>query len=399
VAQGKIFPIFWVRVGIRARPEPPLLLVEPADPPEAGIDPGILLTSQAKAGIFAERLEIELGSGRCCGRRFLYVIVPKMNKTEQIDLSLVIPVYNEAENLEELHRELAAACNQTGRACEFIFVDDGSRDDSFAVLKKLRSGDPQVKVIRFRKNFGQTAALAAGFDHARGEVIITLDADGQNDPADIPRLLAKLDEGYDIVSGWRRDRKDRFLTRRLPSRLANGIISWITRVRLHDYGCTLKAFRREVVKSINLYGELHRFIPAIASTIGVSIAEVPVNHRPRLRGRSKYTILRTPRVILDLLTVKFLLSYSTRPLQIFGLFGLLSGFVGLVIGLVLSYDRLILRQGIGNRPLLLLAILLIVIGIQFITLGLLAEIMVRAYHESAAKRIYHIKEILDADRT
>ena len=323
-----------------------------------------------------------------------------MNKTGQIDLSVVIPVFNEAENLEDLHRELAAAAAAgTGRAVEFIFVDDGSRDDSFAVLKRLQARDRRVKVIRLRRNFGQTAALAAGFDHARGDVIVTLDADLQNDPADIPRLLAKLDEGFDIVSGWRRDRKDRLLTRRLPSRLANWMISRITGVRLHDYGCTLKAFRREVIKSINLYGELHRFIPAIASTIGVAIAEIPVNHRPRTRGRSKYTIMRTPRVVLDLLTVKFLLSYSTRPLQIFGLFGLVSGVVGLAIGLVLSYDRLVLRQGIGNRPLLLLAILLIVIGIQFITLGLLAEIMVRAYHESAAKRIYHIKEILDADRT
>jgi glycosyltransferase involved in cell wall biosynthesis len=320
-----------------------------------------------------------------------------MNKTGPIDVSVVIPVFNEAENLEDLHRELAAAGAGTGRAVEFIYIDDGSRDDSFAVLKKLQAGDRRVKVIRLRRNFGQTAALAAGFDHARGGVIVTLDADLQNDPADIPRLLAKLDEGFDIVSGWRRDRKDRFLTRRLPSRLANRIISRITGVRLHDYGCTLKAFRREVVKNINLYGELHRFIPAIASTIGVAIAEVPVNHRPRTRGRSKYTIMRTPRVVLDLLTVKFLLSYSTRPLQIFGLFGLVSGVVGLAIALVLSYDRLVLRQGIGNRPLLLLAILLIVIGIQFITLGLLAEIMVRAYHESAAKRIYHIKEILDAD--
>jgi len=320
-----------------------------------------------------------------------------MNKTGQIDLSVVIPVFNEAENLEDLHRELAAAAAGTGRAVEFIFVDDGSRDDSFAVLKRLQAGDRRVKVIRLRRNFGQTAALAAGFDHARGDVIVTLDADLQNDPADIPRLLAKLDEGFDIVSGWRRDRKDRLLTRRLPSRLANWMISRITGVRLHDYGCTLKAFRREVIKSINLYGELHRFIPAIASTIGVAIAEIPVNHRPRTRGRSKYTIMRTPRVVLDLLTVKFLLSYSTRPLQIFGLFGLVSGVVGLAIGLVLSYDRLVLRQGIGNRPLLLLAILLIVIGIQFITLGLLAEIMVRAYHEAAAKRIYHVKEILDAD--
>jgi glycosyltransferase involved in cell wall biosynthesis len=321
-----------------------------------------------------------------------------MNITERIEISVVIPVFNEAENLPELHRELHRACAGLKRSCEIIFIDDGSTDGSFEVLKGVQAGDPQVKVIRFRKNFGQTAALAAGFDYAKGEVIVTLDADLQNDPNDIGALLKKMDAGFDIVSGWRKNRKDRFLSRRLPSILANGLISRITGVKLHDYGCTLKAFRKEVVKSINLYGELHRFIPAIASHMGVAIAEIEVHHKPRLRGKSKYNILRTPKVMLDLLTVKFLLSYSTRPLQIFGLFGMASGLAGGILGLWLTYERLVLKHSIANRPLLLLAVLLVVIGIQFITLGLMAEIMVRAYHESAAKKIYHIKEILDSDR-
>lgn len=320
-----------------------------------------------------------------------------MNKTGQIGLSLVVPVFNEAGNLPDLYREIAAVCDGLPERSEILFVDDGSRDGSFEALRKIQAADPRVRVIRFRRNFGQTAAMSAGFDHARGDVVVTLDADRQNDPADIPRLLEKLGEGYDIVAGWRKVRKDKFLSRRLPSRLANGLISRLTGVRLHDYGCTLKAFRREVLRQINLYGELHRFIPAIASTIGVEIAEIPVNHRPRRWGKSKVNILRTPRVLLDLMTVKFLLSYSTRPLQIFGLIGLFSGFGGLVIAAILSYDRLVLRQSIANRPLLLLAVLLIVIGIQFITLGLMAEIMVRAYHESAAKRIYNVKEILETD--
>lgn len=319
-----------------------------------------------------------------------------MSKSGGMALSLVIPVYNEEENLRDLYRELKETCGGLAESYEIIFIDDGSRDGSFEMLRDIQAADPLVRVIRLRKNFGQTAALAAGFDFARGEVIVTLDADLQNDPRDIPRLLETIREGADIVNGWRKSRKDPFLTRRLPSLIANGLISRITRVRLHDYGCTLKAFRREVVKNINLYGELHRFIPAIASNIGVSSVEIPVNHRPRRRGRSKYNILRTPRVVLDLLTVKFLLSYSTRPLQIFGLFGLASGLLGGLIALWLSYQRLFLRQSIANRPLLLLAILLIVIGFQFISLGLLAEIMVRAYHESAGKRIYHVKEILGA---
>ena len=248
-----------------------------------------------------------------------------MNITGRIEISLVIPVYNEEESLPELYEELGRVCPGLGKPYEIIFVDDGSTDGSFETLKRLRAGDPRVRILRFRRNFGQTAALAAGFDQARGDVIVTLDADLQNDPADIAALLAKIDAGYDIVSGWRRDRKDRFLSRRLPSIMANGLISRFTGVKLHDYGCTLKAFRREVIKSINLYGELHRFIPAIASTMGVSIAEIEVRHRPRTKGKSKYNIFRFTRVILDTLTVKFLLTYSTRPLQIFGFIGLILG--------------------------------------------------------------------------
>ena len=319
-----------------------------------------------------------------------------MSKENRVGLSVVIPVYNEAENLEPLYRELAVQCPKLGRTYEILFIDDGSKDDSFAVLKGIQKRDKKVKVIRFRKNFGQTAAMSAGFDYARGEVIITLDADLQNDPKDFPLLLSKIEEGYDIVAGWRRRRFDKFLTRRLPSIMANWLISRITGVKLHDYGCTLKAFRHEVVKSIKLYGELHRFIPAIASNIGVSIAEVAVNHRPRIHGKSKYTIFRAVKVVLDIITVKFLLSYSTKPLQIFGLCGLISGGIGGILLLILGYQRLILKVSMANRPLLLLSILLTILGIQFITLGLLAEIMVRAYHEAAGKTTYFVREVLEA---
>jgi glycosyltransferase involved in cell wall biosynthesis len=316
---------------------------------------------------------------------------------ENLALSLVIPVYNEATNLAELHREIDAACQKLAKSYEIIFVDDGSEDDSLPVLKQLLKKDPHIRIIQLRKNFGQTAALSAGFDHACGNIIITLDADLQNDPQDIGLLIVKIEEGYDLVSGWRVKRKDRFITRRLPSILANGLISKMTRVKLHDYGCTLKAFRREIIKHIKLYGELHRFIPAIASIVGVSIAEVKVNHRKRRHGKSKYSVWRFPKVILDLLTVKFLLSYSTRPLQIFGIIGLISGMIGGILGLWLAYVRLIRLEGISGRPLLFLAILLIVIGFQFITLGLLAEIMVRAYHESTDKKIYFVREIIQAE--
>jgi len=320
-----------------------------------------------------------------------------MTITSKRDVSFVIPVYNEEKNLPVLYQELIAAGDTLRGSYEIIFVDDGSTDGSFPALRKIQAGDPRVKIIRLRKNFGQTAALSAGFDHARGGIIITLDADLQNDPADVPLLVAKIEEGYDIVSGWRIRRKDKFVSRRLPSKIANAIISKVTKVKLHDYGCTLKAFRRDVVKHIKLYGEMHRFIPAIASTMGIAIAEVPVNHRRRVHGKSKYNLSKSIRVVLDLLTVKFLLSYSTRPLQIFGLFGLIAGFIGGIMGGILSYQRLILKQSIANRPLLLLSVLLIVIGIQFITMGLLGEIMVRTYHESVEKPIYVVRDVIDSD--
>ena len=317
-----------------------------------------------------------------------------MSETRNPYLSLIIPVYNEADTLVPLHQEITNSCRKMGHTYEIIFVDDGSRDDSFSVLKKIQSEDPKVSIIRLRKNFGQTPALVAGFDHSSGKVIITLDADLQNDPNDFGLLIEKLEEGYDIVNGWRKKRRDKLLSRRVPSNLANWLISTITGVKLHDYGCSLKAYRREVIQNIRLYGELHRFIPAIASNMGITLTEVVVNHRPRTLGRSKYNIWRSPKVLLDLMTVKFLLSYSTRPLQIFGIFGMISGLGGVGIGFYLSYQRLIKMQGISDRPLLLLSILLIVVSIQFITLGLLAEIMVRSYHESADKKIYHIREVV-----
>lgn len=320
-----------------------------------------------------------------------------MKNTKHLGLSFVIPVYNEASSLPILHEEMIEACSKLKKTYEIIFVDDGSWDDSFIVLKKIQKKDPTVKIIKLRKNFGQTAALAAGFDHANGEIIITLDADLQNDPKDFGILIKKIKEGYDIICGWRHKRKDKLLTRRLPSSIANWLISAFTRVKLHDYGCTLRAFRKDVIKNIKLYGELHRFIPAIASHMGVSVAEVKVHHRPRQHGKSKYGLIRFIKVILDLLTVKFLLSYSTRPLQIFGLIGLITGVIGTILLLYLGYVRLILRVGIGDRPLVLLAILLVVIGVQFISLGLMAEIIVRAYHESAQKTIYFIHEVVDSE--
>ena len=316
----------------------------------------------------------------------------------RVDLSIVVPVYNEEENLLPLHSEITAACLALKRTYEIILVDDGSRDGSFQVLRKIQASDSKVRVIRLRRNFGQTAALSAGFDHARGEIIVTLDSDLENDPADIGLLVAKIDEGYDLVSGWRKNRwKKHFFTRRLPSLAANRLISAITKVRLRDYGCTLKAFRREVIKNIHLYGEMHRFIPAIAAAIGVTIAEVPVNFRPRVHGKSKYGMSRSIRVMLDLLTVKFLLNYATRPLQIFGVMGLVSGAAGLIIGLMLSYQRLVQKMSIANRPLLLLAVLLLVVGFQFVTMGLLGEIMVRTYHEAVEKHIYVIREVIESE--
>ncbi|MEW5957652.1 MAG: glycosyltransferase family 2 protein [Chloroflexota bacterium] len=313
-------------------------------------------------------------------------------------LSIILPIYNEEESLPHLLDELVPTLETLDRTFEIICVDDGSSDNSFEELKRLRSLDERLRVVRFRRNFGQTAAFAAGFDRARGEVIITMDADLQNDPADIPRLLAKIDEGHDVVSGWRVNRWQEgfgsLLTRKLPSATANWLISTGTGVSLHDYGCALKAYRREVIKSIKLYGDLHRFIPAIASYVGVSVAEVPVNYRSRQFGRSKYGLGRIMRVILDLLTVRFLLSYSTRPIQIFGLLGLLTFALGVVLGIYLSFMKLAYGIALAERPLLLLSILLVMIGVQLVTMGLLGELVVRTYHESQNKPIYTVREEL-----
>lgn len=313
------------------------------------------------------------------------------------DLSVVIPIRNEAASLEALYQECRETLDGWGRPWELLLIDDGSTDESFAIMARLQEQDPRVRVIRFRRNFGQTAAFAAGFRFARGRLIVTADGDLQNDPRDIPRLVECLETGaHDIVCGWRKDRKDTFLTRRVPSMIANRIISWATGVRLHDYGCSLKVFRAEVVKPLKLYGEMHRFLPAIASEMGVSIAEQVVNHRPRQHGTSKYGLGRTVRVILDLLTVKFLLSYSTRPLQIFGLVGGGMLAVGFLVCAYLAYVRLFGLQAIGDRPLLLFGILLIFSGLQLITLGLLAELQSRTYHESQDKPVYVIREIREA---
>lgn len=312
-----------------------------------------------------------------------------------MDLSVVVPVYNEEENLEPLIHELRSALDPLGKRYELILVDDGSTDGTYGVLSRLHEAEPRLKVLRFKRNFGQTAAVAAGLAYAQGEVIVAMDGDGQNDPKDIPALLEKLEEGFDLVSGWRSPRRDPFWSRRLPSRIANGLISWMTQVKLHDYGCTLKAIRREVAKDLKLYGEMHRFIPAIAFERGARIAEIKVHHRPRRWGRSKYGIARTFRVILDLLTVKFLLSYATRPLHIFGLIGLISGALGFLIAVYLTIGKIFYQLEIAGRPLLLLAVLLIVIGFQFVTMGLLGEMLARTYHESQDKPIYVIKEILD----
>ncbi len=309
-------------------------------------------------------------------------------------ISVVIPIYNEEENIEPLYRELKEILWTVHERHEIIFVDDGSRDGSLAMLERLQAEDPAVVVISFRRNFGQTAAMSAGFDHARGDVIVTMDGDLQNDPHDIPAMIRKLEEGFDVVTGWRFDRKDPFLSRRLPSQLANGLISWITGVNLHDYGCTLKAFRKEVTRNIRLYGEMHRFIPAIASGMGIDFTEVKVNHRARRFGSSKYGISRTVRVVLDLLTVKFLLSYATRPIHVFGFMGMFSFGVGFFIALLMAVQRQLFGVPMSDRPLLFLAILLLFIGVQFITIGLVSELLVRTYHESQQKPIYYIRKIV-----
>lgn len=306
-------------------------------------------------------------------------------------LSIVVPIYNEAESVELLVREVHAALDPTGLDYELICVDDGSRDRSFELLAELAKNDPRLIVGTFRRNFGQTAAMQAGISAARGQVVVTLDADLQNDPADIPRMLAKLDEGFDLVAGWRADRKDTFINRRLPSILANWLISRTTNVRLHDYGCTLKAMRFDVAKELRLYGEMHRFIPVMASLVGARITELPVNHRARQFGKSKYGIGRTLRVLLDLVTVLFLRSYLVRPMQVFGLAGLVSLFSGLCISAYLTWEKFAYREDIGTRPLLLLGVMLILVGIQLLSLGLVADVASRTYHEAQGRPPYYVR--------
>jgi glycosyltransferase involved in cell wall biosynthesis len=321
-------------------------------------------------------------------------------------LSLVIPVYNEEENLRPLFSEIKQALDPLDLTYEVIFVDDGSTDGSFTVMQALHQANPHVIAIRLRRNHGQTAAFAAGFDHAQGHYILTIDADRQNDPADIPQLLAKIEEGegYDVVNGWRQNRQDSLVLRKIPSYVANRLIARLTRVPLHDRGCSLRLFRAEVIQELNLYGELHRFIPELVNFAGFRMAEVPVNHRPRLAGRSKYGLSRTLRVLLDLVTIVFLRRYTDRPMQLFGAMGILSGGAGTLIGLYLSGLKIMagLRHGwpgfhatqIGDRPLLLLAVLLVIIGVQFLVLGVLAELIVRTYYETQQKPIYHVRDVL-----
>jgi len=311
-----------------------------------------------------------------------------------VEISAVIPVYNEVENVAALHAEISAALGAIGRPFEILFVDDGSSDGTVEALLRLRANDPQLRIITLARNYGQTAAMSAGFDHAQGGIVVALDGDGQNDPADIAAMLAKLDEGYDVVAGWRLPRRDPFLTRRLPSLIANRLIGAITGVRLHDYGCTLKVMRREIVQGMRLYGEMHRFIPALADDLGARIGEVVVHHRERRAGVSKYGLSRTLRVVLDLVTVKFLSSYSTRPIQVFGGIGLLCSVVGLSITAVLGLERLLLGTPLANRPIVWLGILLTLMGLQFVTMGLLGELLVRTYHESQNKPVYRVREIL-----
>jgi glycosyltransferase involved in cell wall biosynthesis len=315
-----------------------------------------------------------------------------------LDITVVLPVLNEEESLPLLHQRLTEVLSESGYGYEIIVVDDGSTDRSFGIMRDLQASDEHLRVVRFRRNYGQTAAFSAGFDRARGDVVITMDADLQNDPADIPALIAKMAEGYDVVSGWRMDRKDRFLDRRLPSILANRLIGWTTGVRIHDYGCSLKAYRRDVLADVRLYGELHRFIPALAHAAGARVTEMPVSHHPRRFGKAKYGLSRTLKVLLDILAVRFLTSFSTRPIHIFGLLGLTSFLVGVAVLIYLAIVRIFLLQSIGDRPLTLLGILLTMLGVQLVTSGLLAELVTRTYYESQGKPIYTVREELPANK-
>lgn len=315
------------------------------------------------------------------------------NVSAVVGVSVVLPIYNEAESLPELIDAVVTAMDNTAYSYEIVCVDDGSSDGSKPVLRQLASTYPQLRAVIFRRNYGQTSAMAAGFAYAAGQVVVSLDADLQNDPADIPMLLAKLDEGYDLVSGWRQKRKDAALTRLLPSKIANWLIGGVTGVDLHDYGCSLKAYRAELVSDLNLYGELHRFLPALAAIEGAKITEVPVRHHARTYGKSKYGLGRTFRVLMDLVTVWFMKTFLTRPMHVFGLWGGVSFLSGIGLGIYLVIMKLGFDQDIGDRPLLVLVVILLLAGIQLFSFGLLGELLMRTYHESQGKTIYRVREV------
>jgi glycosyltransferase involved in cell wall biosynthesis len=311
---------------------------------------------------------------------------------EAPDISVFLPVYNEEPNLRPLHAKLDEALRRLGRTAEIIYVDDGSTDGSLEILRGLARIDLRVRVVALRRNYGQTAAMAAGIDAATGRVLIPMDADLQNDPADIVRLLEKLDEGYDVVSGWRKNRQDTLITRKIPSMIANRIISWIGGVPLHDYGCSLKAYRRESLEDVRLYGEMHRFIPIYASWAGARVTEIPVEHHPRIMGKSKYGLSRTLKVVLDLMTIKFMASYQTKPIYVFGTFGIFAFIISMLAGLYAVFLKIFHRADFVQTPLPILAIVMFAVGVQFLLMGLLAEMLVRTYHESQAKRIYAVRD-------
>ena len=310
------------------------------------------------------------------------------------DISVFLPVYNEEPNLLPLQAKLHEALKALGRSAEIVYVDDGSTDGSLKILREIAQLDPRVRVVALRRNYGQTAAMAAGIDAARGRVLIPMDADLQNDPADIARLLDKLDEGYDVVSGWRKNRKDKMITRKIPSMLANRLISWIGGVPLHDYGCSLKAYRRESLQDVRLYGEMHRFIPIYAAWAGARVTEIPVEHHARTMGKSKYGLSRTLKVVFDLMTIKFMASYQTKPIYVFGSFGMLAFAVSLLSGLYAVFLKIVHRADFVQTPLPILSVVMFAVGVQFVLMGLLAEMLVRTYHESQAKAIYAVRERL-----
>jgi glycosyltransferase involved in cell wall biosynthesis len=308
------------------------------------------------------------------------------------EVSVFLPVFNEEPNLRPLHEKLDAALKALGRSAEIVYVDDGSSDGSMKILREIAEHDPRVRVVGLRRNYGQTAAMAAGIDAARGKVLIPMDADLQNDPVDITRLLDKLDEGYDVVSGWRKNRKDKMVTRKIPSMMANRLISWIGGVPLHDYGCSLKAYRRESLEDVRLYGEMHRFIPIYASWAGARVTEIPVEHHARTMGKSKYGLSRTLKVVFDLMTIKFMASYQTKPIYVFGSFGMLAFAISLLAGLYAVFLKLFHKADFVQTPLPMLTIVMFAVGVQFLLMGLLAEMLVRTYHESQSKPIYAVRE-------